>query len=162
MIGAVERARRLWFQRPTVGVGDAEPDQEPGDVLTRAILARIHQKAKQLRDYGDPVLLAISVPNVDFGKRSRYGRYPVALDLKTLIGSISIVLPKLRHLSGVLLALWNVSPLPFKSGVRLRNVSVVERSRHQDISPRVRMLVVNPSADSPLSAAEHAMLKQLL
>ena len=65
MIGAVERARRLSLQFPTVRVGDEEPDREPGDVLTKAILARIHQKAKQLRDYCDPVVLAISVPNVD-------------------------------------------------------------------------------------------------
>ncbi|MGH7258988.1 MAG: hypothetical protein ACREIM_11455 [Nitrospiraceae bacterium] len=162
MIGAVERARRLSPQFPTVRVGDEEPGQEPGDVLTKAILARIHQKAKQLRDYCDPVVLAISVPNVDPCKKPRYGRHPVALDIKTLVGSISILLPKLRHLSGVLLALWNVSPLPFKSGVRLGNVSVVERSRHQDTSPRVRMLIVNPSADSPLSDTEHAALKQLL
>jgi len=71
-------------------------------------------------------------------------------------------LPKLRHLSGVLLALWNVSPRPFKSGVRLGNVSVVERSRHQDTAPRVRMLIANPSADSPLNDTEYAALKQLL
>ncbi len=162
MIGAVERARRLSLQFPMVRVGDEASDQEPGNVLTKAILARIHQKAKQLRDYCDPVVLAISMPNVDQRKKPRYGRCPVVLDVNTLVGSISILLPKLRHLSGVLLALWNVSPQPVKSGVRLGNVSVVERSRHQDASPRVRTLIVNPSADSPLSDIEHAVLKQLL
>ena len=131
-------------------------------MLAKAILARIHQKAKQLRDYCDPVVVAISVPNVDPTKHSRYGRRPVALDINTLVGSISILLPKVRHVSGVLLALWDVSPLPFKSGVRLGNVSIVERSRHQDTSPRVRMLIVNPAADSPLSDTARAILKQLL
>ncbi len=162
MIGAVERARRLSLQCPTARGEDQEPEQDPGDGLTKAILARIHQKAKQLRDYCDPVVLAISVPDVDPVKKSRYGRYPVALNVNTLVGSISILLPKVRHVSGVLLALWNVSPMPFKSGVRLGNVTVVERSRHQDTFPRVRMLIVNPSAGSPLSDIERAMLKRLL
>jgi hypothetical protein len=162
MVGAVERARRLSLLCPTVRVGDEEWDQEPGDVLTQAILARIHQKAKQLRDYCDPVVVAISVPNVDAAKHSRYGRRPVALDINILVGAISILLPKVRHVSGVLLALWDVSPLPFTSGVRLGNVSIVERSRHQNTAPRVRMLIANPAADSPLSESVRLILKQLL
>lgn len=161
MVGAAERSKELSL-RPLIARDDEESPEGPGDVLTRAILARVRQKAKQLADYCDPVLLAISVPNLDKRNLSLRGGDPVLLDIKQLIGCLSLLLPGLRHLSGVLLALWDVEPLPSKSGVRLGNVWMVERSRHQEAYPRVRMLVLNPSADHPLHESGAVAIKQLL
>lgn len=163
MVGAAERSKELSL-RPPIGVdGDEERPEAPGDLLMHAILARVRQKAKQLADYCDPVLLAISVPSME--KRNALlppRRDPVRVDIKQLTGSLSLLLPRVRHLSGVLLSLWDIEPLPFKSGVRLHNVSVMERSRHQHAYPRVRMLVLNSSADCPLRESETAAMRNLL
>lgn len=161
MVGAAERSKELSL-RPPIALDDDGSPEAPGDVLTNAILARVRQKAKQLADYCDPVLLAISVPNLDKRNLSLRGRDPVLLDIKQLIGCLSLLLPGLRHLSGVLLALWDVEPLPSRSGVRLGNVWMVERSRHQQAYPRVRMLVLNPSADHPLHESGAVAIRQLL
>ena len=162
MVGAAQRSNAL-ARRPSVApTGEGEGQETPGELLTNAILARVRQKAKQLADHCEPVVLAISVPSLDLTcqRSSRYER--MHLDIKQLIGWLTLLLPGLPHLSGVVLALWDVEPMPFHSGVRLGNVSLVERSCHQQAFPRVRMLVLNPSADSPLCAGETEMLRQLL
>jgi hypothetical protein len=46
--------------------------------------------------------------------------------------------------------------------VRLGNVVLVERSRHQQAYPRVRMLILNPGADNPLGARGTVVMRQLL
>jgi hypothetical protein len=161
MVGAAERSRELSLRLRPRPSGE-EVASMPGDLLTHAILARVRQKAKQLSDYCDPMLLAISVPNVEKRSLLPRGGGPVLLDIKQFTGALSILLPSLRHLSGVLLALWDVEPVPSKSGVRLGNVLVVERSRHQQAYPRVRMLVLNPSADQPLRESGMAAMRQLL
>ncbi|MEX5216704.1 MAG: hypothetical protein AB7G68_01590 [Nitrospiraceae bacterium] len=161
MVGAAERSKELSLRLRLLSSDDEEASM-PGDLLTRAILARVRQKAKQLSDYCDPVLLAISVPNVEKSSPASRGSGSVLLDIKQFTGALSILLPSLRHLSGVLLALWDVEPVPSKSGVRLGNVVVVERSRHQQAYPRVRMLVLNPSADQPLQESGMAAMRQLL
>ena len=161
MVGAAERSKELSVRPPISGGGDEGQAERPGDLLMRAIVARVRQKAKQLSGYCDPVLLAISVPHLDRNTLFR-GRDPVRLDIKQLTGSLTLLLPRLRHLSGVLLSLWDIEPLPFKSGVRLQNVSVVERSRHQEAYPRVRVLVLNPAADSPLLERGTAAMRNLL
>ncbi|MFO0767866.1 MAG: hypothetical protein U0231_14000 [Nitrospiraceae bacterium] len=71
-------------------------------------------------------------------------------------------MPPLRHLSGVLLALWDVEPLPATSAVRLANVSIVERSRQHLAYPRLRMLVRNPGARCPLTEAQTDIFRGLL
>jgi hypothetical protein len=161
MVGAAERSKELSL-RPPIALNGDKSTEAPGDVLTDAILARVRQKAKQLANYCDPVLLAISVPSLDKRNLSLRGGDPVLLDSKQLIGCLSLLLPGLRHLSGVVLALWDVEPLPSKSGVRLGNVWMVERSRHQQAYPRVRMLVLNPSADRPLHDSGTAAVRKLL
>lgn len=162
MVGAAERSKAMLFRPPALSGEEGESPESPGEVLTQAILARVRQKAKQLADYCDPVLLAISVPNIDPRLPPQRRQDPVPLDLKQLIGALSVLLPRLRHVSGVLLALWDVEPLPARSGVRLGNVMVVERSRHQEAYPRVRMLVMNPGADHPLRETEASAIRQLL
>ena len=138
---------------------NAENDEEveqDGQILLRRLLARISQKARQLGHYQASVLLAISVPRQDPVFRT----HPEACDLKRLAAGITMLLPRLKQLSAILLSLWDVNPLPERSGVRLANVHVVERSKHQVAYPRVRLLILNPGAAVPLREAES--LKGLL
>jgi hypothetical protein len=62
----------------------------------------------------------------------------------------------------VVLSLWDVEPSPARSGVRLANVAVVERSAQQSAYPRVRLLILNPAARHPLSPPVKDALKGLL
>jgi hypothetical protein len=139
-----------------------EQPEIPGEILMQAILARVRQKAKQLTHYREPVLLAISIPRLDDGEVPSPRQGTVLFDIKQLIGSLTVLLPGLPHLSGVLIALWDIEPLPSRSGVRLGNVLVVERSQQQSAYPRVRMLVKNPSADHPLQEYGTMAMRQLL
>jgi hypothetical protein len=159
MVGSAER-RRL----PVRGITGEEPREETdrGVILTHRILARIRQKAKQLADYCDPVILSISIPRADLlgGRQGR--REQIQVDLKALAGSVTVDLTKLRHLSAVLISLWDVEPLPSRAALRLANVEIIERTKHQRTQPRVRMLIRNPSASTPLSESHDASIRQTL
>jgi hypothetical protein len=170
--------RERFFVEVTAMVGSAErqrlplrgliPDDELGEeedrgvILIHRILARIRQKAKQLNDYCDPVLLGISIPRADLqgGQISRGNT--IRLDLKALAVAVTVLMTKLPHLSAVLISLWDVQPLPSKAGTRLANVEVVECPRHQRGYPRVRMLLQNPGASVPLTERQHEGFCQLL
>ena len=84
------------------------------------------------------------------------------LDLKTLAGSVTVLLTKFRHLSAVMLSLWDVEPLPSKAGTRLANVELVERPKQQRTHPRVRVLVQNPGTTAPLGKIPEAALCEVL
>lgn len=149
MVGSAER-RRL----PVRGItSDEGPEEETdrGVILTHRILARIRQKAKQLADYCDPVILSISIPRADLSGGRQGRREQIRMDLKALAGSATVDLMKLRHLSAVLISLWDVEPLPSRAALRLANVNLVERADHERTQPRVRMLIQNPAAAASLS-----------
>ena len=160
MVGSAER-RRLPIRGITTG---EEPGEETdrGAILTHRILARIRQKAKQLADYCDPVILSISIPRADLlgGRQGR--REQIQVDLKALAGSITVDLTKLPHLSTVLISLWDVEPLPSRATLRLANAEIIERTKHQRTQPRVRMLIQNPSASVSLAASFDALIRQTL
>lgn len=162
MVGTADRALRLGEAILAEDLDAEEGPASPEAIFRDAILARIRQKAKQLADYCAPVVLAISVPRVDDERSRSPWSTKIELDVRHLAGSISMLLPHARHLSGVVLALWDVEPLPATSAVRLTNVSIVERSRQQLAYPRLRMLVRNPSARSPLSGAQTDIFRGLL
>lgn len=126
-------------------------EEDRGVILIHRILARIQQKAKQLADYCDPVILTISIPRADLRSGVNSRREEIWLDLKTLSGAVTVLLTTLRHVSAVLIALWDVEPLPSKAGTRLANVELVERAKHQRTQPRVRVLIQNPGAVAGLS-----------
>lgn len=155
-------------RRPLSGFGahrrkvEAQDGEESQHMLVSRLLARIAQKARQLAHYEGPVVLAASVPQRDPLEMPRYQPLERDLDLKLLAGSVTLLLARLRHLSAVLLSLWDVEPLPARSGVRLANVHVVERSRQQAAYPRVRLLVLNPAAAFPLGGLEIEKLKGML
>jgi hypothetical protein len=162
MVGAPTRSRQLLRRSPPrADVEEAQPEI-PEEILMQAILARVRQKAKQLTHYREPVLLAISIPRLDDGDGPNSRQETVSFDIKQLIGSLTLLLAGLPHLSGVLVSLWDIEPSPSRSGVRLGNVLVVERSQQQPAYPRVRMLVMNPSADHPLQEHGTMAMRQLL
>lgn len=160
MVGSAERR-----QLPVRGLAkiDVQGDEEDrGVILIHRILARIRQKAKQLADYCDPVVLCISVPRADLlgDKTSRHDE--IWLDLKALAGSVTVLLTTLRQLSAVMIVLWDVEPLPSKAGTRLVNVDLVERPKRQRGYPRIRMLVQNPAVGAPLTESQEETFRQVL
>lgn len=160
MVGSSERQRLPL--RGLIHEAELEEEEDRGVILIHRILARIQQKAKQLADYCDPVVLSISVPRADL-RGEKVGRHDVIhLDLKTLAGSVTLLLTKLPSLSGVMISLWDVDPLPSKAGTRLANVEVVEQSKQRRSLPRVRILIQNPDPVSPLSELQRGAFSQLL
>jgi hypothetical protein len=160
MVGSAER-RRL----PLRGLLDEEgqgKEEDRGVILIHRILARISQKAKQLADYSDPVILGISIPRADLKGSRQSRREEIRLDLKYLAGAVTLLLQTLPHLSAVLIALWDVTPLPAPAATRLANVELVERTRYQKGYPRVRFLIENPDAASRLSERQKDACRQLL
>ena len=130
--------------------------------LVSRLLARIMQKARQLAHYDATVVLSVTVPHRDPLNRRWDRSLNQDLDMKQLGGLITLLLARVPHLSAVLLSLWDVEPLPARSGVRLANMHVVERSRQQVAYPRIRALIRNPIARSPLGGAEIERLKGIL
>ncbi len=161
MVGSAER-QRLPLRGLSVIDDEVGDEDDRGVILIHRILARIQQKAKQLADYCDPVILSISIPRADL-QGERIGRHEtIRLDLKALAGSITVLLTKFRHLSAVMLSLWDVEPLPSKAGTRLANVELVERPKQQRAHPRVRVLVQNPGTTAPLGKIPEAALCEVL
>lgn len=150
---ARRQGQQVRSRHPLPGEKDEEGECG-GRILIHRLLARISQKARQLADYCDPVVLAITAPHRD--------QRVEELDLKRLAGAITVLLPLLTHVSAVMLSLWDVEPSQARSGVRLANVHIVERSVQQAAYPRVRLLAVNPAAAAPLRQREIDVLKSLL
>ncbi len=160
MVGSAER-RRL----PLRGLAVDEQqgaEEDRGVILIHRVLARIRQKAKQLSDYCDPVILHISIPRADLRSGGQARGEKIWLDLKSLSGAVTVLLTRLQHLSAVLISLWDVHPLPAKAPTRLANVDLVERSRHERTHPRVRMLVHNPAASAVFNEPHQEVLRSLL
>src|SRR5215510_4890544 len=110
MVGSAARRRRPLRSVFLDEEGESK-EEDRGVILIHRILSRISQKAKQLADYCDPIILSISIPRADL-KRSRQGRREeIKLDLKQLAAAITLLLLTLPHLSAVLIALWDITPL---------------------------------------------------
>ena len=159
MIGAFRQTHGIPAHR-ALFLHDPEGPVTEGDVLIHRILARIAQKARQLSDYWAPVVLAVSVPPQEFLGRAASSAVP--LDLRRLAGALTSTLMKLEHLSGVLLSLWDVLPLPATSSVRLANVHLVERTMRQRDHPQVRTVVCNPTARAPLTRPQLDLIRTIL
>ncbi len=170
--------RERFFVEVTAMVGSAERRQLPlrwlshdealgseedrGVILLHRILARIRQKARQLADYCDPVVLSISIPRADLRGERTARPDAIWVDLKALAGSVTVLLTGLRAISAVMISLWDVEPLPSKAGTRLANVEVVERPRREKILPRVRILIQNPGATTRLPEPVDDLFKRAL
>ena len=96
------------------------------DVLVRRLLARMREKARQLDRYCAPVLLAVTLPPIEWLEEERYGQEKV--DLQRFAGLLSTVLASTPQLSAVLLTCWNISAQPARSNIRLSNAYWVART----------------------------------
>lgn len=170
MIGASKRPHGVARHR-VVFQHEPEGDFTLGDFLVNRILARIGQKARQLSDYCAPVLLAVHVRQALDGRvqvrsvgfeRGTRDHSLVPLDLKRLAGAVTSLLLPLRHLSGVLLTLWDVEALPAPSGVRLANVEIAERSGGDARHPIHRVCVFNPESRFRIGEWGRLTLRALL
>ena len=160
MVGSAERQRL-----PLRGIDLDEivgEEEDRGVILTHRILARIRQKAKQLADYCDPVVLGISIPRADLQGEKLSRPESIWLDLKMLAGTVTVLLTKVPTLSAVLIALWDVESLPSKAGTRLANVELIERPKQLRAQPRVRLLIQNPSAAAVLSEPQEDAIRLIL
>jgi hypothetical protein len=160
MVGSVDR-RRLPIRGINVDEQQGE-EEDRGVILIHRILARIQQKAKQLSDYQDPVLLSISIPRADLRSGKQNRREEIWLDLKALSGAVTVLLTRLPHLSAIIISLWDVHPLPAKAATRLANVRLVERSRHQRVQPRVRLFIENPAAFKCMNERQREAFRQIM
>ena len=160
MVGSAERQRLPLRGLLLDEAGIDETDR--GVILIHRILARIQQKARQLVDYCDPVVLSISIPRADLQGEKASRPQDIWLDLKMLAGSVTVLLTRLRSLSAVMISLWDVEPMPSKAGTRLANVEVVERSKRKRGYPRVRLLIANPAATASLSERLQESFAELL
>lgn len=160
MVGSAERQRLPLRGLELDEVVGQEEDR--GVILIHRILARIRQKAKQLADYCDPVVLGISIPRADLQGDRATRPEEIWLDLKMLAGTVTVLLMSLRSISAVVISLWDVEPLPSKAATRLVNVELVERPRHQKTQPRVRLLIQNPQALASLSELQRASICETL
>ncbi|GKS59079.1 hypothetical protein YTPLAS18_26060 [Nitrospira sp.] len=159
MIGAFRQTHGIPAHRAFF-LHDLDGPVTEGDVLIHRILARLTQKARQLSDYCAPVVLAVSVPPQE--PHGGLASLAVPLDLRRLAGAVTSALMKLEHLSGVLLSLWDVLPLPASSSVRLANVYLVERAMRQRDHPQVRAVVCNPAAKAPLTKPQLDVIRTIL
>ncbi|CUS39930.1 hypothetical protein [Candidatus Nitrospira nitrificans] len=137
-------------------------EEDRGVILIHRILARIRQKAKQLADYCDPVMLSISIPRADLQGEKNARSEAIWVDLKALAGVVTVLLTRVPTLSAVLISLWDVEPLLSRGALRLANVEIIERPKQQRAQPRVQMLIRNPSASAPLSEYHDASIRQIL
>ena len=160
MVGSADRQRLPLRGVLTDEEGSEETDR--GMILIHRILARIQQKAKQLADYSAPVVLCISIPRADLRGEHHSRSEAIWLDLKSLAGTVTVLLTKLRAVSAVLISFWDVVPIPSKAATRLANVELVERNAHQRAHPRVRMLIKNPAAGAHLSERQQEAFYHLL
>jgi hypothetical protein len=160
MVGSAER-QRLPLRGLLLDEGGID-ETNRGVVLMHRILARIQQKARQLVDYCDPVVLSISIPRADLQGETTSRPQNIWLDLKVLAGSVTVLLTGLRSLSAVMVSLWDVEPMPSKAGTRLANVEVIERSKRKRGYPRVRLLIKNSAASAPLSPRQQEGFTELL
>ncbi|HMS84313.1 MAG TPA: hypothetical protein PKD12_11730 [Nitrospira sp.] len=160
MVGSAERQRL-----PLRGIDLDEAigqEEDRGVILIHRILARIRQKAKQLADYCDPVLLGISIPRADLRGDRATRPEAIWLDLKMLAGTVTVLLTSLRSISAVMISLWDIESLPSKAATRLANVELVERPRHQKTQPRVRLLIQNPAALVGLNEYQESIVRQII
>jgi hypothetical protein len=160
MVGSAERQRLPLRGLLPDEAGMDETDR--GVILIHRILARIQQKARQLVDYRDPVVLSISIPRADLQGETTGRPQEIWLDLKMLAGSVTVLLTRLPSLSAAMISLWDVEPMPSKAGTRLANVEVIERPKRKRGYPRVRLFIRNPAAGAQLSERQQEGFCELL
>ncbi|MGB0909370.1 MAG: hypothetical protein ACPGYT_03335 [Nitrospirales bacterium] len=130
------------------------------DVFIRRLISRMAEKSKQLNRYCAPVLLAVTVPFIEWLESEKYRQKKI--DLQRLAGLLSTALVGTPQISAVLLTCWNFSAQLARSNIRLHNASWVARSEAEVLLPRTRLFVANAVATYRLGAQETVALKSVL
>ncbi|MDT3777774.1 hypothetical protein PJI16_09430 [Nitrospira sp. MA-1] len=120
--------------------------------LVKRLLSRMAEKARQLERYCAPVLLAVSVPDLPWGKGRPQDIPP--LDLQRLAAMLVGVVVDVPQFSAILLTLWKAPAQELRNPIRIRQVTWVTRPPGNPRDPRIRLLAVNPVARYRLSARE--------
>jgi len=120
--------------------------------LVKRLLSRMAEKARQLERYCAPVMLAVSVPDLPWGK-GRLQEIP-PLDLQRLAALLIGVLVEVPQFSAVLLTLWKAPAQESRNPIRIRQVSWVTRPPGASQDPRIRLLATNPAARYRLTPTE--------
>ncbi len=120
--------------------------------LVKRLLSRMAEKARQLERYCAPVLLAVSVPDLPWGK-GRPQEIP-PLDLQRLAAMLVGVVVDVPQFSAVLLTLWKAPAQELRDPIRIRQVSWVTRPSGDTRDPRIRLLATNPAARYRLTPTE--------
>lgn len=126
--------------------------------LVRRLLSRMAEKARQLERYCAPVLLAVSVPDLPWGKGRSQDIPP--LDLQRLAAMLVGVVVDVPQFSAVLLTIWKAPAQELRNPIRIRQVTWVTRPPGDARDPRIRLLAVNPVARYRLSSQELMSIKE--
>jgi hypothetical protein len=126
--------------------------------LVRRLLSRMAEKARQLERYCAPVLLAVSVPDLPWGKGRPQDIPP--LDLQRLAAMLVGVVIDVPQFSAVLLTIWKAPAQELRNPIRIRQVTWVTRPPGDARDPRIRLLAVNPVARYRLSSQELTNIKE--
>ncbi len=135
-----------------------ESDEFFEQALVKRLLSRMAEKARQLERYCAPVLLAVSVPDLPWGKGRPQDIPP--LDLQRLAAMLVGVVVDVPQFSAVLLTLWKAPAQELCNPIRIRQVTWVTRPPGNPRDPRIRMLAVNPVARYRLSSQELKSIKE--
>jgi hypothetical protein len=128
--------------------------------LVKRLLSRMAEKARQLERYCAPVMLAVSIPDLPWGKGRPQAIPP--LDLQRLAAMLVGVLVEVPQFSAVLLTLWKAPAQESRNPIRIRQVSWVTRPSGNSWDPRIRLLATNPMGRYRLTAREHRMIQAAL
>ena len=120
--------------------------------LVKRLLSRMAEKARQLERYCAPVMLAVSVPDLPWGKGSLQNIPP--LNLQRLAAMLVGVLVEVPQFSAVLITLWKAPAQESRNPIRIRQVSWVTRPPGDSQDPRIRLLATNPVARYRLTPRE--------
>lgn len=120
--------------------------------LVKRLLSRMAEKARQLERYCAPVMLAVSIPDLPWGK-GRPREIP-PLDLPRLAALLVGVLVEVPQFSAVLLTCWKAPARESRNPIRIRQVSWVTRPPRDSQDPRIRLLATNPAARYRLTSRE--------
>jgi hypothetical protein len=126
--------------------------------LVKRLLSRMAEKARQLERYCAPVLLAVSVPDLPWGKGRPQDIPP--LDLQRLAAMLVGVVVDVPQFSAILLTLWKTPAQELRNPIRIRQVTWVTRPPGNPRDPRIRLLAVNPVARYRLSSQELKSIKE--
>jgi hypothetical protein len=128
--------------------------------LVKRLLSRMAEKARQLERYCAPVMLAVSVPDISWGKDRPQVIPP--LDLQRLAAMLVGVLVEVPQFSAVLLTCWKAPAQESRNPIRIRQVFWVTRPSGTSQAPRIQLFATNPVARYQLTPQEIRIIQNAM